>query len=349
MTENSKVTMNIPAKPWTKKEPPRRILVIRLQAMGDLVITLPYVQHLRNTLPADTRIDLLTREETAPIPQSIVLFNKVFALGGGRSYKKIMLHTLFALPKLLWQRYDMVIDLQNNIYSDIVRKTLMPKAWTVFDRFSPIAAGERNRHTIESLGMGPNPMATGLKLKDETIGKSILKTNGWNGTDKLVVLNPAGFVITRNWPIDYYVSFAQLWLKQFPDTRFLVTGTSFIEAKAIVLQQALGDRLINIVGKTTAAEAFAVLQHATLVLSEDSGLMHMSWVSGIPTLTLFGSTRSDWSRPLGNHSFFLDSSDLPCGNCMQSVCRFGDVRCLTRHTPEQVLQYALKLMDPGKV
>jgi ADP-heptose:LPS heptosyltransferase len=337
--------MNIPAKPWTGKQLPRRILVIRLQAMGDVVITLPYLQHLRNTLPPATRIDFLTREETAPIPKNIVLFDKVLAIGGGRNYKKIMLHTLLLLPKLLLQRYDVVIDLQNNIYSDIVRKTLWPKAWCVFDRFSPVAAGERNRLTIEAAGLGVNQMNTPLRLKDENAGAAILKANGWNGTDKLVVFNPAGFVVTRNWPMTSYAAFAQLWLQQFPATRFLLLGTSFIAEKATFLEQALGNRVISLVGKTTPVEAFAVLQHATVVLSEDSGLMHMSWVSGVPTLTLFGSTRSDWSRPLGDHSLFLDSSDLACGNCMQSVCKFGDVRCLTRYTPEQVVSYGVALIQ----
>ena len=70
----------------------------------------------------------------------------------------------------------------------------------------------------------------------------------------------------------------------------------------------------------------------------------MAWICGIPTLVLFGSTRSDWSRPLGTHSFFLDSSDLPCGNCMQEVCRYGDVHCLTRYDPEMVFAHAIGLV-----
>jgi len=44
--------MNIPHKPWTKTKLPRRILAIRTQAMGDVMITLPYLQHLRRSLPA---------------------------------------------------------------------------------------------------------------------------------------------------------------------------------------------------------------------------------------------------------------------------------------------------------
>jgi heptosyltransferase-2 len=162
------------------------------------------------------------------------------------------------------------------------------------------------------------------------------------------VLNPAGFVETRNWSIQNYIKFAFLWLDQFPDTKFLVLGTSFIAEKAIILKNELGDHLINLVNLTTSLDAFAVLQHTSLVLSEDSGLMHMAWVSGIPTIALFGSTRSYWSKPLGPNSIFLDSSDLPCGNCMQSVCKFGDVHCLTRYTPQLVFNHAVSLIQKNK-
>lgn len=335
--------MNIPARPWTKKELPRRILVIRLQAMGDLVITLPYLQHLRNSLPSSVRLDLLTREETADIPKNIELFDKVFSIGGKRNFKKQLFYTFLLLPRLLLQRYDVIIDLQNNIISETVRKILLPKAWSVFDKFSPIAAGERNRLTIEAIGLGKNQLDTSFRLKAPAKGLSILKKNGWNERDRLVVLNPAGFFETRNWDMVNYVQFARLWLNKFPDTHFVVLGTPFIAEKAAFLKKELGDRLIDIINQTTPSEAFAILQRASLVLSEDSGLMHMAWVSGIPTIALFGSTRSDWSRPLGAHSFFLDSSDLPCGNCMEATCQYGDVHCLTRFTPRIIFHHAISL------
>ena len=339
------LNIHIPAKPWIKKKPPRKILVIRWQAMGDVVITLPYLQHLRNSLPPSVKMDLLTRVETEDIPRNIVLFNKVFSIAGKRNFKKQLVYTILLLPKLFLQRYDVVIDLQNNIVSRTVRKFLLPKAWSEFDRFSPNAAGERNRMTIEAVGLGKNQLCPCLQLKNTGKGMETLKQNGWNGEDKLVVLNPAGFFMTRNWPISNYIAFASLWLQQFPDTRFVVLGTSLIEGKASSLQEALGDRMINLINQTTPFTAFEILQRVTFVLSEDSGLMHMAWISGIPTMTLFGGTRSDWSRPLGDHSFFLDSSDLPCGNCMQAECKYGDVHCLTRYTPELVFEHARSLLQ----
>ena len=337
--------MNIAAKPWTSASPPKRILAIRLQAMGDVVITLPYLQHLRTSLPSSTRLDLLTRTETEDIPKNINLFDRIYSIGGGRNHKRQILSTLFLLPKLLMQRYDAVIDLQNTLISKIVRKSIAPSAWVEFDKYSPIAAGERNRLTIEAMRIGNVSMNHGFKFKDPRKGLSILKNKGWSEKEQLVVLNPAGFFETRNWNIQNFIRFAELWLQRFPHTKFLVLGTSLIAGKAGLLKKHLGERLIDLVGQTSSSEAFAVLQHATLVLSEDSGLMHMAWVSGVPTITLFGSTRSDWSRPLGDHSIFFDSSDLPCGNCMDAICRMGDIRCLTRITPEMVLEKAFHLVQ----
>lgn len=324
---------------------PARILAIRLQAMGDMVITLPYLQHLRTAMPPGTIIDFLTREEVDAIPRSIVLFDKVFTIKGGRNLKKQLFYTSLLLPGLLLRQYDVVIDLQNNMVSRMVRKTLIPKAWSEFDRFSAIAAGESTSLTIEAIGFEKNKAdENGFRFKAGNDNTDLLKENGWDGISELVVLNPAGAFITRNWPVENYISFAELWLKRFPQTQFLVIGVSAISEKADLFKTKLGNKLINLVNKTSPAQAFAIIQKVKFVVSEDSGLMHMSWVSGIPTLAMFGSTKSSRSCPLGDRSLLLHSGDLPCGNCMLEECRFGDVHCLTRYTASMVFEKALTLI-----
>ena len=346
LTANTNIPIHVPSKPWRKTFLPRRILAIRLQAMGDLVITLPYLQNLRNNLPPNTRLDLLTRVEVESIPKSIELFNHIYSIGGGRNWKKQLTYTFLLLPKLLFQQYDVVIDLQNNDISKIVRKTLLPKAWSVFERFAPVPAGECTRLAIEAIGLGPCRIDSDFKIKDQKV-LGLLTEKGWDGKSELVLLNPAGAFETRNWPVEYYIDFARLWLQRFPGTQFLVLGVNFISTKAASLQQALGKQLINLVNQTSPEQAFATLQKVKLVLSEDSGLMHMSWVSGIPTVALFGSTRSDRATPLGKHSLLLHSGDLACGNCMLEKCLYGDNRCLTRYTPELVFEKAMELIRPN--
>ena len=335
-------------KPWSLQHPPQKILAIRLQALGDTVITLPYLQSLKEKLP-HTQLDFLTREEVADIPQKLDLFDHVFVIGGGRDIELQYQSAQLLLPYLKLQSYDVVIDLQRNDLTRFVRRTLAPPCYSEFDRFSPQAAGERTRLTIEATGLGAVGIHSHFKLKDPALGINILRHHGWRPDCDFVVLNPAGLFVTRRWPLENYVAFAHLWLKQYdPHTQFVVMGLGELANCATVLQKELGNALLNLVDQTTAAEAFAIIQNAMLVLSEDSGLMHMAWVSGRPTLALFGSTRSDWARPLGEHALYLDSSDLACGNCMQATCQFGDVRCLTRYTPTFVFEHARALLcRPG--
>jgi ADP-heptose:LPS heptosyltransferase len=337
--------MDITSKPWKEKKLPERILVIRLQALGDTIITLPYLQALRNTLPAGTRLDFLTRKDNATIPQCLNLFNNVYCIKGGRKARKRVLFAGLLLPRLLFNHYQIVIDLQNNGISRLARHFLKPRAWSEFDRFSPVAAGERTRLTIESIGLGTNYIDSKFEFEQLPETDQILKDYGWDGKSKLVILNPAGAFITRNWSPDNYVDFANLWAGHFPDTQFVVTGIVTIADKALYFKQQLGDKLICLVESTSQVEAFAIIQRAQFILSEDSGLMHMAWVSNIPTIAMFGSTRSDWARPLNKNSLLLSSDDLSCGNCMLATCIHGDVRCLTRYTPQFVFEKITAFMQ----
>jgi len=334
----------IAAVPWHGAEPPSRVLVIRLQAFGDTVATLPYVAALKR-LWMHTEFDVLTREEVADLPRSVDLFTNVFALRGRRDWRRQALFSLLLLRQLIARRYEVVIDLQRNRVSHFVRRALRPPAWSEYDRYSPRLGGERTRLTIEALGVRLPPVYPELRLRQENVGLARLRDAGWSGGD-VVVLNPAGGFPTRNWPLPNYVAFADLWrTRRGHEDQFAVLGTPQLRAKADYLKATLADRLLDLVGRTSASEAFDILRRATLVVSEDSGLMHLAWVSGAPTLGLLGSSRHVWSAPHGNYSLCLHSGDLPCGACMDTECRFGDVHCLTRYTPERVVAAALTLLD----
>ena len=74
--------------------------------------------------------------------------------------------------------------------------------------------------------------------------------------------------------------------------------------------------------------------------------MHLAWVQGVPTLAVFGSTRSAWSRPEGPRTDGFYSEDLSCGACMQPVCARGDLLCLARVSVDDVEARAISLMGP---
>jgi ADP-heptose:LPS heptosyltransferase len=94
-----------------------------------------------------------------------------------------------------------------------------------------------------------------------------------------------------------------------------------------------------LVGKTTLVEAFGIVSKAKFMLSEDSGLLHIAWALKIPTVALIGSTDKNRSSQKGSHILTFNSDDMPCGNCMQATCQFGEIApCMSRYSPEMLLE-----------
>jgi heptosyltransferase II len=331
----------IHCKKWTGKGRPKKILAIRFQALGDTVITLPYLQSFKRR-NADIKLHLLTRKEVSPIPEALDIFDKVITIGGRRNAKLQFILAMLKMPLLLLQGYDVVMDLQKNRISVIVRKLLRAKAWSEFDKYSLNSAGERTRRTIEAVGI--SDVSLDGDFKNTVDPERLLTDNGWVKRNKLIVLNPAGGFPSRWWPTENYISFAKLWLSGDSDAQFVLLLIPSQQQKADEIKAALGERCIDLTGKANQVQAFSILKKVSLVLSEDSGLMHMAWVQKIPTIALFSSSKKVWSAPQGSWSMCFDSSDLPCGPCDFFVCKFGDNRCLVRYEPGFILQKAKELL-----
>jgi ADP-heptose:LPS heptosyltransferase len=318
-----------------------KILIIRFHAFGDLVAIFPYVNALRKAYP-DAQIDLLTGELVSPIPENILLFDRVIGIKGGMKPKMLFFWAMLKLPLLLVQRYSLVIDLQADRKSKLLLRLLGHHKAPVFEKYSPYFAGLRYQKAIQSSGFTTTSDFQ-LPLKLPQLGVNKLRQAGWNGKSKLIVLNPAGFYPSRNWPMTNYLSFIALLEKELPyDFKILFIGDDRIAEKAQTMTDAFPERCLNLVGKTNPIEAFAILPNIQLMVSEDSGLAHMAWVQGVKTCLMLGSTRADWTAPPYEHVINLTSSDLECGNCMEPLCKYGDVRCLTRYTPALVYSQVAK-------
>jgi heptosyltransferase II len=316
---------------------------MRFQALGDAIITLPYLQSLKRNYP-ELKIHLLTRKEVSAIPVGISIFDKVLIIGGGRNARIQLLLAILKLPFMWLQGYDAVIDLQKHKISIIIRKLLAANAWAEFDKHSPSSAGERTKKTIEALGLWKIGLDTDFQINEDV--NALLKKHGWKKGHSLVALNPAGNFPSREWPIENYITFAKLWLaKMSPDTQFVLLLLPQHKTKAQPIIASLGEECIDMTGKASQLQAFAILKLCSFVISEDSGLMHMAWVQGIPTIALFSSSRKDWSAPQGQWSRCFDSSDLACGPCDMVICKYKDNRCLTRYSPEFILEQAKDLLS----
>jgi heptosyltransferase-2 len=102
-------------------------------------------------------------------------------------------------------------------------------------------------------------------------------------------------------------------------------------------------RIKNLIGKTTLTEALSIIAGARLVVSNDSGLMHLAGFLGTPLVAIFGSTSPTWTRPLGNN-VRMAGSDCDCSPCFSRTCRFNHYYCQKNISPVSVAMLAGQLL-----
>ncbi len=333
---------------------PRRIVVVRLHAFGDAVITLPVLAGLRTLLP-ESRIEFVTSEEYLDLFESLSMLDAVHGFPA-RASKLRRVGAITRLASRLGSP-DLLLDLQRSNPSLLLGRLLRPTAWTAFDRFAPASALDRYLQAARWSGLDRLQPAYGLTLDNDLRerGRHLLASHApasdpWIPGERrpLVALNPAGCWPTKNWPAEYYIELAAR-LRNKWNARIVLLGTENVRTGAAAISKALKGELIDLTRKTSTGEALAVVGELNLMVSDDSGLMHMAWVSGVPTVAMFGATRGVWSRPCGSHSYLFGSEDLECGACMSPVCARGDLLCLRRVDVEMVYSKCLELAasSPG--
>jgi heptosyltransferase-2 len=175
-----------------------------------------------------------------------------------------------------------------------------------------------------------------LKLRvDEGKRHALLDRLGLDRARPAAALCPgAEYGPAKRWPSRYFAELAQglaargcaVWL----------IGSQKDREIAAEIEQLAGGVCRNLCGETTLAEAIDLMASASLVVSNDSGLMHVAAALGKPLIALYGSSSPEFTPPLSPNAQVL-KLDLPCSPCFQRVCPLGHFNCMMQLTPDRVL------------
>lgn len=338
--------------------PALKILLIRLHAIGDTAITLPACNFIRKNYPGH-ELHFLTTALPSGLVDSTGIFSRVFKLEKGfeindtgySSFSKRFRRLVSSIKtglKLRKNNYDAVVDLQNNKFSRILRKIVSAKRYSEFENFEERSHSQRVIDAFTKAGLENVKNDFGITLRQEQVndGKNILLRSGWDGKQKIIMVNPAGLYETRRWGLENYLKLSELLLRN--NYAVMISGTEKIKKISAEFKTRLGANPIDIAGITSIREIPGILSHISGAVSDDSGLYHIAWSMGIPGVLLLGSTKSHWTCQPGEHNVCLNSSDLDCGNCMKETCRWGDTRCLKRYEPEYVFSRLVEVMQKQK-
>jgi heptosyltransferase II len=128
----------------------------------------------------------------------------------------------------------------------------------------------------------------------------------------------------------------------FPQENIVLLGGDE-EAEIGRALEAIGLKNIrNLIGKTSLPEAVSIIAGARLVVTNDSGLMHLAGFLGTPVVAIFGSTSPAWTRPLGG-KVGIATTECACSPCFSRTCKFSHYNCLKNITPDLVKSMADQL------
>ncbi len=153
---------------------------------------------------------------------------------------------------------------------------------------------------------------------------------------RLVAVCPGSKMPAKRWPLE---RFSELGKKLLADktVRLVVIGDKNDLLIANALVREWGERCINCAGSTTIFESAAVLSNCELYIGNDTGAMHLASLVGVPCIALFSArdTVGKW-HPIGENNIIL-RANVDCSGCMLETCTKGNA-CLNAISVEQVLE-----------
>ena len=196
----------------------------------------------------------------------------------------------------------------------------------------PRAIASRSRHlTDEYSAVLETPFADPALWQ----GVPVKKSGAYAGS---IALCPgAAYGPAKQWP--YFDRLPAL----FPGEKFVILGDDKDAETGRRIARAAPERITNCAGITSLEETAAIIAGAPLLVSNDSGLLHLAGYCGTPAVGIYGSTSSVWTRPLGG-AVRIASVSCPCSPCYRRTCPPGHYRCLRNITPESVAALAKEII-----
>ena len=353
---------------------PRRILVIRLDLIGDLVLSLTVVRALKRTYP-EAEIDLLALPASAKVASydpnlsEIITYDPniwrrpkaLFQLKNWREVSALR-------QKLRARHYDLAVSVYANwaailaVLSGARRRVgYGPEGYPGFMTDSvPGGIPGRwrhwapldNKHEVDyCLALA---QAAGATLtSDDRIPRLYVDEKTRAEVDQLLLhagLQPHKPLIvchinsnngqSKRWPIPYWATLIDRLIHQ-EGAQVVLTGAPGDMPQIDQVTSRMHERAINLAGKTSLTQLAALLQRADLLISGDSGPLHMGVACGTPILGIYGPTNPSLGGPVSPDATVLRSGIWcsPCYNARDTAdCPFYTTQCMKNILPSQVFE-----------
>lgn len=338
--------------------PPKRVLIVKPSALGDVITALPLLRGLRRTHP-DAHIAWLVSTTCANILEGdtdldeIIYFDRK-KLGQCWRSPQALAALLGFKRQLRKGNFDWTIDLQGLARSGIfARWTKSPLRAGFADaregatRFYTHRIETRAKHTVDRnielarrLGIDATSqdMSLNIQPEAEAFAQKFRAAHALAGLDYIICVPPTRWR-TKLYPVRHWRSVAEKLSRRLPVV--LLGSSSRAEMKLCSeIAVGLGAGVINAAGQTKLAEMAALIAGSRGVICCDSAAKFIAPAVGVDVITLIGPTRTERTGPYLRGQAIV--AEVPCQGCLKKKCRH--MTCMQAINPNEVIAAATEML-----
>lgn len=346
--------------PSLNSHPVKKILIIKLDHIGDVLLATPVFRNLHEHYP-EAEIDVLVGSWSRPIVEDIPYLNRIWEYDSSffcRSFDEPAARSttskaarstsdLFRSVNQIRKRgYDLVVDLRGDLFTAIIalfpfsRYRIARASLQVKNKIDRIFREEgrhevdRNLHVLENYGIEVKSRQVFFDIPEEKKKWARCLLDGMADNSKdLVAIHPGSPVALKRWSPK---NFSELANKLIQERNFQVILVGTEDEKPIIdeIQSKMQYDSINLGGQTDLQELGAILQNCAFFIGNDSAPMHIASAVGIHTVGLFGPSSPERFGPYGKHCYAIRKTSCP--PCMAETCKLG-IRCVDEISVNDVL------------
>ena len=335
-----------------------RILVTRLQHLGDAILTLPLVDAIRERYP-HAKVDYLCRRPSSELLTRDARFDRVFELRPEGGFAT----SLQLVRRLRARKYAAVIDLYANPRSAWLSRLTgagvrigsarrgRRRLYTHPVSVPPEVRSAMSHHLAHAEGLDVSaierrPVIT-LAPEEIELARGLLDALGveTRHPDRpRIGVHPGGKWEVKRWPVQAFAGLVKLLAEQWDGAVVALTGPGE-ERFTQELRERVGDTAVFVPELPVRAVASVISLLDGMVVS-DGGIMHLSVAVGTPTVGIFGSAEPDIWFPYESFGPYAHVVvPMECRPCHQHVCPLGHTDCLNRISPEMVAEQLRAVMS----
>jgi heptosyltransferase-2 len=328
---------------WLKKEI-KHILVIRLSSLGDILLTTPLLRALKNKF-SGCEISFLCRKEYITSVENNPNITNCFSLETGINEEEIS-------QKIQNFNFDLIIDLQNNYRSKGILKNIKVPLYKfkkpTIKKFLLVNFKLNLFKQYLSIPELYAKSIPGLELDNE--GIELYPPDSYKSSllpgEKYIGFIPGSKHFTKRWPDEYFTQLGKL-LNKYGYTIVVFGGKDDSEICARIASQITKAK--NLCNDNDLYQIAVDMKRCSLIVGNDSGLMHAASSIFIPLIVLFGSSVEEFGfAPYKRESIVLQNDAVKCRPCShfgKNECPKSHFKCMIDLTPNLVFEKIKKVLS----